>query len=96
MRANRSAARQSSDRPKGKQVRVQVPYSTFVPDVESLRRGVKVDVFTGVDPPPATLADAQFYVLPYRRMMTPVVFFILPVTMLFALFPGFVSLRLLA
>jgi tight adherence protein C len=29
-------------------------------------------------------------------MMVPVVFFILPVTMLFALFPGFVSLRLLA
>jgi len=29
-------------------------------------------------------------------MMIPVVFFILPVTMLFALFPGFVSLRLLA
>jgi tight adherence protein C len=28
-------------------------------------------------------------------MMVPVVFFILPVTMLFALFPGFVSLRLL-
>jgi tight adherence protein C len=29
-------------------------------------------------------------------MMIPVVFFILPVTMLFALFPGFASLRLLA
>jgi tight adherence protein C len=29
-------------------------------------------------------------------MMVPVVFFILPVTMLFALFPGFASLRLLA
>ena len=29
-------------------------------------------------------------------MMIPVVFFILPITMLFALFPGFVSLRLLA
>jgi tight adherence protein C len=29
-------------------------------------------------------------------MMVPVVFFILPVTMLFTLFPGFVSLRLLA
>ena len=29
-------------------------------------------------------------------MMIPVVFFILPVTMLFALYPGFISLRLLA
>ena len=46
-------------------MRVWVPYSTFVTDVESLGRGVEADVFTGEGAPPASIANVQFYVVPY-------------------------------
>jgi phosphoglycerate dehydrogenase-like enzyme len=46
-------------------VRVWVPYRTFVTELESLGDGVDVDVFTGANAPPATIADVQFYVVPY-------------------------------
>ena len=46
-------------------MRVWVPYREFVTDVESLGRGVEVDVFTGDGAPPASIASVQFYVVPY-------------------------------
>ena len=46
-------------------MRVWVPYSTFVTDIESLDSGVEVDVFTGSGAPPESIATVQFYVVPY-------------------------------
>jgi phosphoglycerate dehydrogenase-like enzyme len=50
-------------------VRVWVPYPEFAIDVGAL--GHQVDVFTGQDPPPASIDEVEFYVVPYS--FTPTV-----------------------
>jgi phosphoglycerate dehydrogenase-like enzyme len=46
-------------------VRVWVPYSPWVADVEQLSPEIDVDVYTGEGAPPATVAEVDFYVAPY-------------------------------
>jgi phosphoglycerate dehydrogenase-like enzyme len=46
-------------------VRVWVPYSDWVADVEKLSSEIEVDVYTGEGPPPDTVGDVEFYVAPY-------------------------------
>jgi phosphoglycerate dehydrogenase-like enzyme len=46
-------------------VRVWVPYSDWVADVEKLSPEITVDVYTGEGSPPAGVGDVDFYVAPY-------------------------------
>jgi len=46
-------------------VRVWVPYSDWVADVEKLSPEIAVDVYSGEGPPPDTVGDVEFYVAPY-------------------------------
>jgi phosphoglycerate dehydrogenase-like enzyme len=46
-------------------VRVWVPYSDWVADVEKLSPEIDVDVYTGEGPPPDTVGEVEFYVAPY-------------------------------
>ena len=46
-------------------MRVWVPYSEWVADVERLSPELAVDVYTGLGSPPATVGEVDFYVAPY-------------------------------
>ena len=46
-------------------MRVWVPYSDWVADVEKLSQEIDVDVYTGEGPPPDTVGEVEFYVAPY-------------------------------
>jgi phosphoglycerate dehydrogenase-like enzyme len=46
-------------------VRVLVPYSDWVADVEKLSPEIAVDVYTGEGTPPAAVGEVDFYVAPY-------------------------------
>ena len=46
-------------------MRVWVPYSDWVADVEKLSPEIDVDVYTGEGPPPDTVGEVEFYVAPY-------------------------------
>ncbi|MGH3026392.1 MAG: 2-hydroxyacid dehydrogenase [Gaiellaceae bacterium] len=67
MQAGASASRCDCrpTRVEGSTVRIWVPYSEFVADVEALSPAIGVDVYTGDGVVPASIADVEFFVAPY-------------------------------